>query len=97
MPSQQATTRPAPIEGVEQMNTVIVRGPEQGIGVPTRRNSYTMEVDRGRNCYACEGFGHLAHHCRNQKRIAERRKLGYEGLYEYENNLKGEENLGTLN
>ena len=27
MPSQQATTRPAPIEGVEQTNVVIVRRP----------------------------------------------------------------------
>jgi len=55
-----------------------------------------MEVDRGRNYYTCGGFGHLAHHCRNRGRIAERRRLGYEELYEYENNLKEEENLDTL-
>ena len=30
-----------------------------------RSASYAMEVDRGRNCYICEGFGHLACHCRN--------------------------------
>jgi len=65
MPSQQATTRPAPIEGVEQTNVVIVRRPGQGMGVPPKRDPYTIEVDRGRNCYACRGFGHLAFHCRD--------------------------------
>ena len=56
-----------------------------------------MKVDRGRNYYACGKFGHLAHHYRNRRRIAEGKRLGYEGLYKYENNLKGEENLDTLN
>jgi len=61
-----------------------------------------MEVDRGRNCYTYRGFGHLAHHCRNREgRVAEGRRMEYnegrEGLFEYENNLKGEENLDTLN
>jgi len=64
--SQQATTGPAPMEGVERTNAVVVRGQGQGVGVPPRRDPYAMEVDRGRNCYACGGFGHMAHHCRNQ-------------------------------
>jgi len=86
---------------VERTNAVMVRGPGQGIGAPSRRDPYVMEVDRGRNCYACGGFGHLAHHCRNQgERVAEGRRIEYnrgrEGLFEYENNLKGEENLDTL-
>ena len=79
------------------MNTVIVRGLEQRIGAPPRRDPYAMKVDRGRNYYACGKFGHLAHHYRNRRRIAEGKRLGYEGLYKYENNLKGEENLDTLN
>jgi len=29
------------------------------MGVP-RRDPYAMKVDRGRNCYACGGFGHMA-------------------------------------
>ena len=37
------------------------------MGAP-RRDSYVMEVDRGRNCYACESFGHMAHYCRNRGR-----------------------------
>jgi len=65
MPPHQVPTRPALMEGVERMNTVMVRGPGQGMGMPSRRDLYAMEVDRGRNCYACGGFGHLAHHCRN--------------------------------
>ena len=62
---QQATTGPALMEGVERTNAVVVRGVEQGVGASPRRNPYAMEVDRGRNCYACGGFGHMAHHCRN--------------------------------
>ena len=69
MPPQQATTRPTPIEGVERTNVVIVRGLGPEIRVPPRRDPYVMEVDRGRNCYACGGFGHMAHHCRNKGRV----------------------------
>jgi len=65
MPSQQATTRPTLMEGVERTNAVMVRGPGQGIGVSLRRDPYVIEVDRRRNCYAYGGFGHLACHCRN--------------------------------
>jgi len=53
------------MEEVERTNVVMVRGPGQGIRVSPRRDPYVMEVDRGRNCYACRGFGHLAYYCRN--------------------------------
>ena len=40
-----------------------------------------MDVDkRNRNCYNCEGFGHLARNCRNrgtEGRIREKRRLEY--------------------
>jgi len=65
MPSQQVTTGPTPMEGIERTNTVVVRGSGQGMGASPRRDLYTMEMGRGRNCYACGGFGHMAHHCRN--------------------------------
>jgi len=41
-------------------------------------------VDRRRNCYICRGFGHMAHHCRNQERgrVAEGRRLEYKGRRE---------------
>jgi len=60
-----------------------------------------MEVDRRRNCYACREFGHLTRHCKNQGgRVTEGRRMEYnrrrEGLFEHKNNLKGEENLDTL-
>jgi len=96
MPPQQVTIRPAPMEGVERTNAVIVRGPEQGIGAPPRKDPYTMEVDRGRNCYACRGFGHMACHCRNRRRVAEGRRLEFEGNYKHLNSLKEEENLESL-
>ena len=99
---QQATTGPAPMEGIERMNMVVVRG--QGAGTPPRRDPFTMEVDRGRNCFACGGFGHMARHCRNRGmrgRVAENRRLEYgggriEGINEQLDNLKGVENLESL-
>jgi len=49
------------MKGVERMNVVVVRGQgqEQGMGA-LRRDPYVIKVDRGRNCYACGGFGHMA-------------------------------------
>jgi len=98
---QQVTIKSAPMEGVERTNAVILRG--QGTGTVSRKDSYAMEVDRGRNCYIYGGFGHMARHCRNQgrERVADRRKLEYEGgnfegNHEYENCLKEEENLESL-
>jgi len=41
-----------------------------------------MDVDQGQNCYACGGFGHIAHHYRNQGqrgRVAENRRVEYGG------------------
>jgi len=62
-----------------------------------------MEVDRGRNCYTCGGFRHMARHCRNRGRgrIEQGRRIEYEGgrfkrNYEHSDNLKGEENLESL-
>jgi len=100
---QQATTGPAPMEGVERTNAVVVRG--QRAGVPPRRNSFAMDIDRGRNCYACGGFGHMARHCRNRGqrgRVAENRRVEYGGgrieeISNFSNNLKEGEDLELLN
>ena len=58
------------MEGIERTNAVVIRGQEAGqsMEVPPRWDPYAMEVDRGRNCYTCGGFGHMAHHCRNRGR-----------------------------
>jgi len=104
MPPQQAT-RPALMEGVERTNAVVVRGAGQGqsVGVPPRRDPYVMEVDRGRNCYACRGFRHMACHCRNKGRgrPMEGRRMEYSGgrieeIFDNTNNLKERENLKLL-
>jgi len=69
---QQVTMGPAPMEEIERTNAVVVRGSGAGagqnVGVPPRRDPYAMEVDRGRNCYVCGGFRHMAYHCRNRGR-----------------------------
>ena len=103
MPLQQVTTGPAPMERVERTNVVVMRGQRYGMRAP-RRDLYAMEVDRGRNCYVCGGFGHMARHCRNKgqrSRIVEGRRLEYrerrEGNYEQSDNLKEMKNLESLN
>jgi len=97
---------PAPMEGVERTNAVVVReqGTEQGMGVPLRQDPYTMEVDRGRNCYACRGFKHMACHCRNRgrERLMDGRRVEYgrgriEEISNLSDNLKEGENLKLLN
>ena len=100
--SQQVTIGPAPMEGVERTNAVVVRG--AGQRPPPRQDPFAMEVDRGRNCFACGGFGHMARHCRNRGmrgRVAENRRLEYgggriEGINEQLDTLKGVENLESL-
>jgi len=92
------------MERIERTNAVVVRGAEQGVGVSPRRDPFTMEVDRGRNCYACGGFRHMACHCRNRGRgrPMEGRRMEYSGgrieeIFDNANNLKGGENLELLN
>ena len=91
------------MEGVERTNAVVVRG--QGAGVPPRRDPFAMDIDRGRNCYACGGFGHMACHCRNRGqrgRIVDNRRVEYRGgrieeIVNLSDNLKEGENLELLN
>ena len=96
---QQVTMGPTPMEGIERTNAVVVRGSGvgagQNVGVPPRRDPYAMEIDSGRNCYACGGFGHMARHCRNRGRgrPMEGRRVEYmrgriEEIYNNTNNLK---------
>ena len=93
------------MKGIERMNVAVIRESGQGARVPPRWDPYAMEIDRGRNCYACGGFGHMACHCRNQGqrgRVAEGRRLEYGGggieeNLKYSDNLKGVEDLESLN
>ena len=102
---QQATIGPAPMERVERTNAVVVRGAGQGAGVPPRWDPFAMEVDRGRNCFACGGFGHMARHCRNRGqrgRVVDNRRVEYGGgrieeIFNLSDNLKEGENLELLN
>jgi len=97
------------MEGVERTNAVVVKGQGQeagqGVGIPSRQDPYAMEIDQGRNCYACGGFGHMACNCRNRgqrRRVVENRRVEYGGgrieeITNFQNNLKEEENLELLN
>jgi len=75
------------------------------MGAPPRRDPYAIEVDRGRNCYACGGSRHMVCYCKNQgqrSKVVEERRLEYgkgriEGINEHLDNLKGMENLESLN
>jgi len=104
---QQAITGPAPMEGIERTNAVVVRGSGVGQsgGAPPKRDPFAMDIDRGWNCYAYRGFGHMARHCRNQgqrERIADNRRVEYGGgrieeIENFLNNLKVDKNLELLN
>jgi len=66
-------------------------------------NPYAIEIDRERNCYACRGFRHMAHHCRNWEqrgRVIEGRRVEYRGRFESNieqiGHLKEVENLEAL-
>jgi len=97
------------MEGIERTNAVVVRGlgagTGQNAGGSLRQDPFAMDINRGRNCYACGGFGHMARHCRNwgqRGRIADNRRVEYGGgriekIENLTNNLKGEENLELLN
>ena len=92
------------MERIERMNVVVIRESGQRAGISPRRDSYTIEVDRGRNCYACRDFGHMAYHCRNRGqrgRVSEGRRLEYgrgriKEINEQLDNLKEVENLESL-
>ena len=49
---------PTLIEGVERTNKIMVHPNQWAVFVP--HNLYMMNMDRGRNCYSCGGFGYLA-------------------------------------
>jgi len=60
--------KPALVEGIERTNVVLVRNPLQeqgGKGGGIKRDLYTIDMSRGRNCYSCREFGHLVRNCRN--------------------------------
>ena len=90
------------MEGVERMNAIVVREQGQDVEIPPRWDSYVIEVDRGRNCYACGGFRHMAHHYRNQGRMMQERRIEiggerFEGNIKQIGHLKEVENLEALN
>ena len=73
------------------------------MGVSQRRDPYTIEVVRRRNCYTCRGFEHIAHHCRNRGRgrVIEGRRVKYgggrfKGNIKQIGHLKEVENLEAL-
>ena len=69
------------MEGIERTNVVVMRELGQSARIPPRWDPYAMEVDWGRNYYACGGFGHMACYCKNRerRRLMEGRRVKYSG------------------
>jgi len=83
------------MEGMERIN-IVVRNLGKQIE-PLRREPYAMNVNKGRNCYNCGRFGHLARNCRNREnRIEEGRRLEYRQGDNRQNNLNREQDLILL-
>ena len=77
----------------------MVNPQQQQIGFVLRYKPYAMSMDRERNCYNCEGFGHITRHCREREnlgRIGQGRRMNYEDNSNTVNNLNGKENLIVL-
>ena len=89
---QQATTGPALMEEVERIEAVMVHSQQKARFA--QRNPYAIDVNRGRNCYACEGFGHLTRHYRNRRMGMNRRM---EQVEDNSNNLNGDRGLISPN
>jgi len=88
------------MEGIERINTVVVRNFLQGQGEreeKMRRDLYVIDVNRERNYYNCRRFGHLVHNCKNQEIIGQERRIEYRNNLNTLNNLKEEENLVVFN
>ena len=63
-----------------------------------RRDPYTIEMDRRRNCYSCRGFGHLARNYKNRGKIGQEKKIEYgDNSNNRQRNLNKEENLIVFN
>ena len=89
------TIGPASMKGIERTNTMVTRNLGRQIG-PPKRDSYMIDVDRGRNCYVCGGFGYLARNCKNSgvgNRIGEERRLEYRHRRMIEEENKNTNNL----
>ena len=90
---------------LEMLTSMVMRGQGQGTGIPPRRDPFAMDIDRGRNCYACGGLRHMARNCRNRGmrgRVGDNRRVEYGGgrieeIVNLADNLKEGENLELLN
>jgi len=93
-PQQWVPIGLTPMEGVERTNAAMVT-PQQRTGFP-QKNPYAMDVDRreNKNCYAYGEFEHLARNCRNRRMGINKRM---EVDQDSDNNLNGEEGLGSPN
>jgi len=67
---QQMLAVLTPMEGVNRMNTIMVRNflqRQRRREGKMRKYSYTIDIDRRRNCYSYGEFSHLVRNCRNKR------------------------------
>ena len=63
----------------------------------SRNDLYNMNINCGRNCYSCGGFGHLTKNCINWGIVKQGRRMEYGDNCNTRDNLKEEESLVVLN
>jgi len=84
------------MEEVERTNIVVVNLSQQA-GFVLRCDTYTINVDRERNCYSCEGFEYIARNYKSWRFIGQGRRMEYgDNSNNRQHNLNREENLMVL-
>jgi len=83
----------ASMKEMERTNAVVVRnslqGQESGEG-RIRRDSYTINIEREKNCYNCGGFGYITRHCRSWEIVGQKGRIEYGDNCNHRDNLKEE-------
>ena len=69
---------------------------QQQTGFVPQHNLYTMDVNKGRNCYNCEEFGYIARNCKNREIVEQEKRVDYKDNGK-NHNLNEKENLIVLN
>jgi len=62
----------------------------------SQHNPYTIDVNKGRNCYSCGEFGYIARNYKNREIVKQEKRVDYKDNGN-NHNLNEKDNLIVLN